>query len=78
MNLQSKKAFAMVAYENCRPEKCSPENGICAAVAACEHKVIKQMDGVFQSPMIFQHLCTGCWDCIAACALDAVYIKHVT
>ncbi|MFW6080347.1 MAG: 4Fe-4S binding protein [Desulfosalsimonas sp.] len=78
MSIQQKKSFAAVDYETCSPEKCDPENGICAAVAACTHKVIKQMDGAFEQPMIFQHLCMGCWDCIEACPLDAVYVKNVT
>ena len=68
----------MVVYDKCRPEKCSPENGICAAVPACDHKVIKQMDGVFESPVIFQDICMGCWECIAACPLDAIQIKRIT
>lgn len=49
-----------------------------AAASACTHKVIKQLDGRFESPAIFQDMCMGCWDCIDACPLDACYIKHVT
>lgn len=75
--MQGKKAFAMVDYEKCDPGRCDPENGICAAVAACPHKVIKQMDGAFEQPMIFQDLCQGCWECIEACPMDAIQIKHV-
>jgi len=68
----------MVDYERCNPRECSPENGVCAAVSACTHKVIKQLDGVFQPPIIFQDICMGCWDCIEACPLDAIQIKHIT
>jgi ATP-binding cassette subfamily E protein 1 len=78
MNIQSKKSFAMVDYERCNPRECSPENGVCGAVSACTHKVIKQLDGVFQPPIIFQDICMGCWDCIEACPLDAIQIKHIT
>ncbi|AOY59052.1 4Fe-4S ferredoxin iron-sulfur protein [Desulfococcus multivorans] len=39
--------------------------------------MIKQLDGVFESPMIFQDMCMGCWDCIAACPLNAIVVKHV-
>jgi translation initiation factor RLI1 len=78
MNIQSKKSFAMVDYERCNPRECNPENGVCAAVSACTHKVIKQLDDVFQPPIIFQDICMGCWDCIEACPLDAIQIKHIT
>ncbi|RJR50860.1 MAG: hypothetical protein C4576_04565 [Desulfobacteraceae bacterium] len=76
--IQSKKSFAVVDYEKCDPKGCSPENGICASASACTHKVIKQIDGLFESPMVFQDLCMGCWDCIEACPLKAVGVKHVT
>jgi ATP-binding cassette subfamily E protein 1 len=78
MNLQSKKSFAMVDYERCNPKRCNPENGVCAPVSACSHKVIKQIDGVFEPPMVFQDMCMGCWDCIEACPLDAIQVVHVT
>ena len=78
MNIQSKKSFAMVDYETCSPAKCNPEEGFCMAVPACTHKVIKQIDGVFMPPIIFQDICMGCWDCVAACPLGAVQMKHVT
>jgi len=78
MNLQSKKSFAIVDYERCNPKGCSPEKGVCASASACTRKVIKQIDGVFEPPMIFQDICMGCWDCIEACPLDAVQLRHVT
>ncbi|MFO7931271.1 MAG: 4Fe-4S binding protein [Thermodesulfobacteriota bacterium] len=78
MSIQAKKSFAAVDYKICSPKKCDPENGVCAAVAACTHKVVKQMDGEFEQPMIFHDMCLGCWDCIEACPLDAIVIKNVT
>jgi len=76
--MQPKKSFALVNYTICNPKICNPDEGCCAAVPACTHKVIKQIDGVFEQPMIFQDMCMGCWDCIEACPLGAVFIKHVT
>jgi translation initiation factor RLI1 len=79
MGMQSKKSFAMVDYETCNPMKCNPEKGICLAVNACTHKVIKQIDEAFKPPMIFQDMCMGCWDCIDACPLNAIQInKHLS
>ena len=75
--MQPKKSFALVDYGICNPNKCNPDEGICPAVAACSHKVIKQLDGVFQQPMIFTDMCMGCWDCIEACPLDAIKIKNI-
>jgi Fe-S-cluster-containing hydrogenase component 2 len=28
--------------------------------------------------MVFQDMCMGCWDCIEACPLDAVFVKNVS
>ncbi len=78
MNMQSKKSFAMVDYDTCDPERCDSEKGICSSVSACTHKVIKQIDGAFEPPMVFQDLCMGCWDCIEACPLDAIHVKSLT
>ncbi|RLC27840.1 MAG: ferredoxin [Deltaproteobacteria bacterium] len=75
--MQSKKSFASVNYEICNPGKCNPYEGRCAAVPACSHKVLKQLDGVFEPPMVFQDLCMGCRDCIEACPIDAIYMKHI-
>lgn len=77
MNPQGKKTFAMVNYGKCDPKQCDPENGICAAVKACPQKVIIQIDGVFEQPMINHDLCQGCWECIEACPLGAIYIKEI-
>lgn len=76
--MEPKKTFAMVDFDKCRPGGCDPENGRCVSAKACTHKVFKQIDGPFEQPMIFQDMCMGCWDCIEACPLDAVYIHHVT
>ena len=70
--MQSKKIFALIDYEICNPKKCNPDKGICASAKACSLKVIKQIDGIFEAPMIFQDMCMGCWDCIETCPLDAV------
>jgi len=75
--MQQKKSFALVDYSICRPKECSPDEGRCLSAAVCAHKVIKQIDGVFEPPMVFQDMCLGCWDCIEACSLEAVQIKHM-
>jgi len=75
--MQSKKSFALVDYAICDPKKCNPAEGICVAASSCSHKVIKQIDGVFEPPMVFQDMCMGCWDCIEACPLEAIQIKHI-
>ena len=77
MNLQSKKTFAAIDYQRCHPRTCNPEKGLCIAAPACDHKVIKQLDGPFESPGIFQDMCMGCWDCIEACPLEAIVVKNV-
>jgi len=77
MNLQSKKTFASIDYEKCHPNGCNPDQGRCLAIPACDHKVIKQLDGAFEQPMVFQDMCMGCWDCIEACPLDAIGMKHL-
>jgi ATP-binding cassette subfamily E protein 1 len=76
--MQSKKSFAIVDYEICSPKTCNPDEGFCLAARACKHKVIKQIDGEFEEPMVFHDMCMGCWDCIEACPLKAVSVKNVT
>ncbi len=78
MSGQPKKTFALIDYEICNPKKCDPNKGICTSVSACTHNVIKQIDGAFEPPVIFQDMCMGCWDCIEACPLDAIQIKQVS
>ena len=75
--MQSKKSFALVDYAICNPKECNLDEGVCAAVLECSHKVIKQIDGLFEPPMVFQDMCMGCWDCIETCPLDAIQIKHI-
>ncbi|WP_173179417.1 4Fe-4S binding protein [Desulfosarcina ovata] len=75
--MQSKKTFASINYEKCHPNQCNPDKGLCVAAPACDHKVIKTLDGPFESPVVFQDMCMGCWDCIEACPLDAIFVKHV-
>ncbi len=75
--MQPKKEFALIDYDLCRPQGCDPDQGICASSKACTHKVLKQIDGRFEPPMIFQDMCMGCWDCIEACPLDAVKRRHI-
>jgi len=77
MSIQPKKSFALVEYTICDPTKCNPDVGLCAAVSACSHTVIKQLDGVFEPPIVFQDMCLGCLDCVEACQLDAVHMKHI-
>jgi len=77
MSMQPKKEFALVDYEICDPGKCDHNEGICTSVKACSHKVIIQIDGVFEPPIVFQDMCMGCGDCIEACPLDAVQMKHI-
>jgi translation initiation factor RLI1 len=76
--MQPKKEFALVDYEVCDIKKCDPQNGICKASKACTHSVLKQIDGPFESPIVFQDMCMGCWDCMEACPFDAIIIKYVT
>lgn len=78
MHIQPKESFAVIHYDLCDPGACDPDQGRCLAAYACSHKVIKQIDGLFEQPMIFQDICMGCWDCIEACPLKAVYPKYVT
>ena len=77
MSIQSKKEFALVNYEACDPLRCNSNEGLCASAKACTHKVMKQIDGPFEPPIVFQDMCMGCWDCIDACPLDAVQMKHI-
>lgn len=72
---KGKSSVALIDLGICHPEKCDPEQGICAAVAACSRKVIKQIDGPFELPMLFHDACMACSDCIEACPLGAIS-KH--
>ncbi len=78
MPIQAKKTFARIDYTACDPARCNPEQGLCPAASACSHKVIKQIDGPFEQPMVFHDLCMGCWDCLEACPLGAVVMNEVS
>ena len=65
-------------YEICNTGTCDPDEGICAAVTVCSHKVIKQIDGAFEPPIVFQDMCMGCWDCVEACLIDAIQMKYIS
>ena len=78
MQLKPKKSFAVINYDTCNPKSCNPDEGVCLAAQACSHKVIKQIDGPFEQPMVFQDMCMDCWDCIEACPLNAVSAKYIT
>jgi translation initiation factor RLI1 len=74
--IKGKKSVALVDYKICSPNKCNPDEGICAAVEACSKAVLEQIDGTFEAPMVDQDMCLGCGDCVEACPLDAIQIKH--
>ena len=68
------KPKAGVKYDECVPEKCSPTDGICSAVEACTHTILKQEE-TYESPIVFPaYMCQGCGDCVNACPLDAIII----
>jgi len=71
-----KKEFSAIDYSICDPKKCS-EDGRCLSAKACSYKVLKQIDGPFEPPIVIHDLCMGCWDCIDACPLKAVYKKRI-
>ncbi len=73
-----KKEFSAINYDKCNPRMCNPEDGKCFSALACSYKVMKQIDGAFEPPIVFHELCMGCWDCVEACPLDAVYIKRIS
>jgi len=64
--------MALVDYKKCHPEKC--DSGVCAAVLACSHKLLKQIEGPYEMPMTHPSLCQGCGDCVRACPLKAIEI----
>ena len=74
--IKGKKSVALVDYKICSPNECNPDKGICAAVEACSKTVLEQIDGAFEAPIVDQDMCLGCGDCVEACPLDAIQIKH--
>jgi len=65
------KKIALVVYDRCQPGKC--EKGICLAVQACKHKLLKQ-EAPYEIPMTEPSICQGCGDCAKACPLKAIRI----
>jgi translation initiation factor RLI1 len=74
--IKGKKSVALVDYEICSPNVCNLDVGICAAVEACPKAVLEQIDGPFEAPIVDQDMCLGCGDCVEACTLEAIRIKH--
>ena len=70
------KPLAVIKYDKCIPEKCSPDKGICSAVEVCTHNILKQEE-IHDSPMVFPaDMCQGCGDCVQACSLDAILLVN--
>jgi len=63
--------MALVNYNKCQPDKCN--GGICVAVLACSHKLLKQ-EAPYEIPMTDPFICQGCGDCVRACPLKAIEI----
>ena len=71
------KPLALVIYDKCEPEKCSPDTGECEAENACSRNILKQEEA-FESPILFpSDMCQGCGDCTVACPLDAIKLADV-
>jgi len=60
---------ALVEYDKCQAEKC--DHGVCAAAAACTHKLLKQ-EAPYEAPIPHQSMCRACGDCIKACPFGAI------
>ncbi len=74
--IKGEKTVSLVDYKICSPNECNPDEGICAAVKACSKGVMEQIDGTFEAPIADQDMCLGCGDCVEACPLDAIHMKH--
>ncbi len=66
------KKMALIDYEKCHPEHC--DSGVCKAVFACPHKLLKQ-EAPYETPMPELSLCRGCAKCVIACPLKAVQLN---
>ena len=68
------KRTAVVDFNKCKPEECAPEDGKCAAAAACKRGIMQQ-EAPFEAPMVFpEDMCMACSDCKLACPLGAVSV----
>lgn len=65
------KKIALVNFSKCHPEYC--DGGICKAVLACPHKLLKQ-EAAYEAPMTNQSICEGCVKCVLACPLKAIVL----
>jgi len=66
--------IALVAFDKCQVGKC--DKGICVAVLACSHKLIKQ-ESPYDIPMFHPSICQGCGDCVRACPLKAIKVVNI-
>ncbi len=68
------KRTATIQYPQCDPRQCSPQDGVCPAVAVCRRGILIQ-ETPFEPPFVFPPgLCQGCGDCREACPRDAIRI----
>ena len=66
------KPTAIINYDRCKPEECSPDDGICPALAACTRGILTQ-EAPYEEPFVFPpNMCQGCGDCVDVCPLDAI------
>jgi translation initiation factor RLI1 len=63
--------MALVQFDKCDPCQC--KDGVCSALLACKHKLIKQ-EKAGEIPLFSPGSCTGCGDCVRACPRKAVQI----
>ena len=66
--------MALIDFAKCHPEQC--DSGVCVAVAACTHKLLKQ-EALYEMPMTDPAICQGCGDCVRACPLKALKIVRM-